>query len=191
MKGAPFLGLLRWKDLLPVDKRLRWFSEKRKPDELDVIPGNSLPGVYRFRFPEQVDGSAKHTPCYIGEAGDIGERLQRYFRSRRTVERRDECGELILGDAWRVIGVIGAIENSKGDFSLEVLELKAPIKIAGVMVNSFEDPFARRFLENLALLHAVQVENLRPLNSGVSQGSKDFRRKAKAAGSRRSESLEE
>jgi hypothetical protein len=169
-----------WEQLLSAEERFGWFSEKKLPGKLTRVRGKSRPGVYRFIFPEQVDGTARHTPCYVGEAGDLGERLQCYFRATRHIERRNDCDELILDDAWKVRG---SIQKSGGCFSLEVLRIKNFIKLPGVVINehSLEDPFARRLLENLTLLYALQHEGLHPLNMGVSQGARDFWRKAKAA----------
>jgi hypothetical protein len=77
----------------------------------------------------------------------------------------------------------GAIQNSLGQYTLQRLTIVGSVKLCGVILNqnSFDDPFARRLLENWAILHSEQIDDLHALNHGIHQGSKDFRHMAKGA----------
>lgn len=172
-------GSLSWRELLSPEQVKEWWRTRRKPHDL-WRKEQSRPGVYKFVFREKVDGSSKHNPCYIGEAGDIGERLSEHFRGCDGQERRGKDEELLLDSGYQVKG---AIANSDGEFSLQLLTVEGSLNLFGVVLNeaSFDDLFARKLLENWAILHAERSEGLYLLNRGMRQGIKDFWRKAKAA----------
>jgi hypothetical protein len=179
MTALQSCGNLSWKELLPPEQVKEWWRTRRKPQDL-WREAQSRPGVYRFVFSERADGNFKHTPCYIGEAGDIGERLSEHFSACESEERRGKDGELLLESGYQVKG---EITNSAGDFLLQVLTLEGSLNLFGVVLNktSFDDIFSRKLLENWAILHAERSEKLYLLNRGMSQGTKDFWRRAKAA----------
>jgi hypothetical protein len=62
------------------------------------------------------------------------------------------------------------------------LAIGSSVSFLGVILNQtdFDKLFARRLLENWAILDSIRG-GLYPLNCHVSQGTKDFRRMAKAA----------
>jgi hypothetical protein len=101
-------------------------------------------------------------------------------------EKRNEEGKLVLDKGWQVKG---AVQNSRGRFRLEILHIEGSIDLYGVTLNqhSLDNLFARRLLENWAILQAEYVERLRPLNRGISQTGRDMHRRLprpKSQGSR-------
>jgi hypothetical protein len=138
-------------------------------------------GVYRFVFPKELDGTDRQTPhCYIGEAGGLGERLSAYFVNRGVRMKRHTDGKLKnYGGAQ----VRGEILNSRGEFSVQSLTIEGCIHVHGAKLNAtcLDDPFARRFLENWAILHSRQVEKYYVMNYGIDQGTKEFQRMGRAA----------
>jgi hypothetical protein len=164
---------LIWEPLLPPAEILDWFNSRKKPQKLRRLKGISHPIVYRAVFTEFIDENGRHTPCYIGEGGDF-RRLSSHFRPDRDQSFRPK-----MGGGWRVRG---HIQNSGGKFRLEILKITRPVNIGGVILSesSFDDPFARRMLENWAILYSRDVEKLRPLNSGLSESAKDLTRKLKS-----------
>jgi hypothetical protein len=170
---------MSWRELVPSEDVKEWVKTHRKPHKLWRLAKNSYPIVYRFVFPKSTDENGSHTPCYVGEGGDFG-RLARHFSSTGNKEKRSKSGELLMDKGWRVRG---AIQNSHGEFRLEILHIEGSIDLHGVTLNqhSFDDPFVRRLLENWTILYAEYGEKLHPLNRGVSQGGKDLFRKLKAS----------
>ena len=178
------VGLLRWEPLLSSEDIIEWMQSRKKPRKLWRMRGNSQPIVYRFIFSEFVDENGRHTSCYIGEGGDF-RRLSSHFSSPVNREKRSSGGQLILDKGWQVRG---AVQNSGGKFLLESLHIDGSINLFGVTLNqqSLDDPFARRLLENWAILHAEYAENMHPLNRGISQSGKDLLRKLRASRKHRS-----
>jgi hypothetical protein len=173
VSGLPQFGYkLTWRELLSSDEIRAWVADRKIPDRLRC-GGLAYPGVYRFIFPEVVDSNARHTPFYVGEGGDIGKRLKGHFAPSSNQEKRDSKGVLILKSGWQVRG---NIQNSQGEFSLQILKLEGSINICGVMLNqhSLDSPFARRLIENWAILYSQKPDKHRQLNRGASQGAKDF-----------------
>lgn len=72
-----------------------------------------------------------------------------------------------LRAGWQVRG---SIQNSVGDFRLQVLTIARPVNLCGLtfdsdtITNPFENSFLRRMLENWAILTSEYVDHLRPLN---------------------------
>ena len=175
-------GALVWEPLLTPAEIKVWFQTRRRPQALRRIKGVSHPIVYRAIFRKFEDENGSHVPCYIGEGGDF-RRLSNHFRPDPSrMSRANRKLSELPGGWW----IRGAIQNSAGDFRLEVLKIRGSINIFGVILSdqSFDDPFARRLLKNWAILYARDVEKLHPYNRGVSQSGKDLRRKLSASGGR-------
>jgi hypothetical protein len=163
-------GMLVWRELLSSSEIKAWLENRKTPDRL--LRGElAYPGVYRFVFQERVDGSARHTPSYVGEGGDVGRRLKGHFAPPDVKEVRDSNGVLKLKSGWQVRG---SVQNSNGKFSLEILTVEGFFDLNGVMLNehSFDCPFARKLLENWAILSSERTDKLRLLNRGVRQSNK-------------------
>jgi hypothetical protein len=161
-----------WRELLSSDEIKTWVVDRSSP--LRLRKGElSFPGIYRFIFPEKVDGTALHTPFYVGEGGDLGKRLKDHFRRASKKEKHSSKGIIMLTSGSQVRG---SIENSQGDFSLQILVVEKPINVCGVILNqhSFDCSFSRKLLENLAILHSQRFDKFMQLNRGVSQGTKNF-----------------
>ena len=171
---------LVWQELLTAEEIAAWSKSHKMPSKLRKVGGKSLAGVYRFIFPKVKDGTSSHTPCYVGEAGHLGDRLRAHICPNRPQLRRLAEGSDNLP---RVLLTRGAIQNSLGQCTLQRLTIVGSVKLCGVLLNqnSFDDPFARRLLENWAILHSEQIDDLHALNHGIHQGSKDFRHMAKGA----------
>jgi hypothetical protein len=176
VSGLPqFDCKLTWRELVSADEIRAWVVGGKTPKRLGSRRVHSEladPGVYRFIFPEEVDKNSSHTPCYVGEGGNLGERLRDHFSLRGVQEKRKK-GELVDYSGWQVRG---SIQNSRGEFSLQVLKIEDSISLLGVRLNqhSFDDLFARRLLENWAILYSEQIEHLYPLNRAISQGIRDL-----------------
>lgn len=83
---------LRWRELLSQEEIRSWVHSGRAPKRLSEL---AYAGVYRFVFPEARDGGSAHTPCYVGEAGKISERLPDHFvRHGPDKERQLEKSKL-------------------------------------------------------------------------------------------------
>ncbi|MHB1701843.1 MAG: GIY-YIG nuclease family protein [Acidobacteriaceae bacterium] len=169
---SQFSCKMTWVELLSSEEIKAWVVDRKLPER--VRRGElSYPGVYRFIFPEAVDGSARHTPFYVGEAGDVGKRLRSHFAHSSTEEKRDLKGKVILETGWQVRG---SVQNSRGNCTLQVLKFETSINVCGVILNqhSFDCPFARRLIENWAILCSQRLDKLRQLNRGVPSSSKRF-----------------
>lgn len=171
MMSLPRLGgKLVWRDLLSPEEIRAWVVDGKKPVQLS---SNELayPGVYRFIFPEQVDGSARHTPFYVGEGGNVGKRLGQHFAPSSSKEKRDAKGILTLKSGWQVRG---SIQNSRGECALQILSIEGSVNVGGVILSqhSFDCPFGRKLLENWAIIYSQRLDKLRQLNRGVSQSGK-------------------
>ena len=178
-----FSGEVTWRELLSSDEIRAWAVDRKTPIRLGRkrLPSElAYPGVYRFIFPEKVDGSAKHTPFYVGEGGDVGKRLRAHFAPSSDEEKRDAKGAVILDAGWQVRG---SIQNSHGKFSLQILNIEGSFNLCGVILNqhSFDDPFARKLLENWAILSSERLDKLHKLNRGISASNKNFARSIQAA----------
>lgn len=170
-------GELIWEELLTPPEIRAWVMECARPERLKREL--SSPGVYRFIFPEFKDENGRHTPFYVGEAGNLGSRLASHFAQGSDAVRRDKNG-LIHFRAGRRLR--GAIQGSLGEFSLEVLRVEGSIDFSGVKINQdiFKNTFGRRLLENWALLQSIQAEHPRHLNAGLKQqgnGLRDLRKR--------------
>ena len=178
------LSNLSWQNLFSSEEVRQWALNRKKPEQLQRGELENS-GVYRFVFPREMDGTVRQTPhCYVGETGEVGERLCNYFIRRGAHERRGTDGTLKDYDVWQVRG---AIQNSRGEFSVQILRIQGCLNLYGVKLNAtcFDDPFARVLLENWAVLHAIQVEKYHVLNRGVDQGMKYFQQMGSAAEARR------
>ena len=162
----PMTCNLRWRELLSPEVLLNWVNSRQVPRGL--LAELAYPGVYRFIFREARDGDSAHTPCYFGEAGNIGKRLLHHFRAeRQTSVRVRPLGSRKLRAGWPVRG---SIRNSSGDFKLQVLTIEGPVDFCGLtfgpdsIPKPLEDSFLRRMLENWAILASEYVDHLHPLN---------------------------
>jgi hypothetical protein len=174
---------LAWKVFLSQEEILRWVDNREKPNKPQLSGQISHPGVYRFLFPEQTDGASSHKPCYVGETGDLGNRMPDYLCAIKDKEKRDEDDKLILNSEWMVQGAIqNAIRDSIGRCSLQLLTIEGSVTLCEVTLNDtdLDNVFARRFLENWAILKSIG-EGFYPLNCGLHQSTKDFWRMAKSA----------
>ena len=165
------------------DEIRAWAVDRKTPIRLGRkhLPSElAYPGVYRFIFPEKVDGGARHTPFYVGEGGDAGMRLRAHFAPSSDEEKRDAKGVVILEAGWQVRG---SIQNSHGEFSLQVLNIEGSFNLFGVTLNqqSLDDPFARKLLENWAILSSERLDKLHRLNRGIPSSSKRFARSIQGA----------
>ncbi len=168
----PSGGKLSWQELLSADEIRAWVNEQRKPSRLKTE--YSCAGVYRFVFPESKDENGRHTPFYVGEAGNIHTRLSYHFRRKSAVVRRDNNGVPLLRTGWRLNG---RILNSQGAFTLEFLQIEGSLDFCGIALSQggFNSPYFRRLLENWALLCSIPGYNPRPLNVGLIQQARDLR----------------
>jgi len=169
---------LDWKVFLSQDEILRWVNNREKPNKTQLSGQVSHPGVYRFIFPEQTDGASSHKPCYVGETGDLGNRMPDYFCAIKDKEKRDEDDNSILSSEWKVQGAIqNAIRDSIGKCFLELLTVEGSVTFCGVTLNEtdLEKMAARKFLENWGILHSIN-ERYTPLNYDIHQATKDFQR---------------
>jgi hypothetical protein len=174
---------LAWQVFLSREEIVRWVVNREKPNKPQLHGCVSHPGIYRFIFPKATDGLSSHTSCYVGETGDLGDRMPDYFCAIADKEKRDTDNELILNSEWKVQGEIqNAIRDSLGECSLQLLAVKGSVCLCGVTLSEtdFDNPFARRLLENWGILNSVN-EGLFPLNYGVHQATKDFQRMRKSA----------
>ena len=157
---------LHWRELLSSDEIRNWVSRQQVPKRVSTELG--YPGVYRFIFAEARDGNSAHTPCYVGEAGQVGARLLSHFR-----QERQTAIELTTPEARRRRAgwfVRGSIRTSGGDFMLQVLTIDGPVNFCGLtfgpdtIPDPFEDSFLRKMLENWAIVASEYVDHLYPLN---------------------------
>lgn len=186
------LGELDFQDFLSPEEIVRWVNNRDKPDKPELHGHISHPGVYRFIFPIASEGSVSHQECYVGETGDLGDRMPDYFCPIRDKEKRDEEKRLVLDSGWNMRGAIqNAIRDSLGKCALQLLAIRDSVKLCGIGVSQadLDNLHARRFLENWGILYSVQC-GLYPLNCGVSQSSKDFFRMRKATAKKDSEQAE-
>jgi len=165
-------GQLVWKELLSPEEIEEWAASRKQPRKLWRVNGVSQSCVYRFVFPED-------RSCYIGIAGHLGTRLHDHICPRINQQSEDSAKNV---PGW---SVRGAIQNSLGKCYLQYLTIEGAVKICGLELNQhdFDDLFARLLLENWAILHSEQFDNLRPLNrdipTGIHQSTKDFLHLAK------------
>ncbi len=157
---------LRWQELLSSDEILAWVLNQEAP--LRLRAELAFPGVYRFVFPQFRDGNSAHTPCYVGEGGNIGSRLRDHFRKEKDSNRSwNEMNADGLPKGWHVRG---NIRNSNGEFKLQALKITGTVNLCGLILgpdtipNPFEDSFVRKLLENWAILTSEYVDGLRPTN---------------------------
>jgi hypothetical protein len=168
-------GKLVWRELLSSDEIREWCSSGRKPAHLRGK--HVCPGVYRFIFPESKDENGSHRPCYVGQGGNVSERLYRHFKPEGAQDpKRDKNGVIKVQTGWHVRG---AIQNSCGELSLQILAVESSLRLGEVLLNqhSFDDPFSRVLLENWAILSSEYVDHLRPSNRGISQPMKTLQKK--------------
>jgi hypothetical protein len=79
---------LVWQELLSPEEIVQRVANRKKPSKSQLLGTVSHPGVYRFIFPKATDGTSEHTPCYVGETGDLGDRMPDYFCAIRDREAR-------------------------------------------------------------------------------------------------------
>jgi hypothetical protein len=183
---------LQWKELLSAAEVRSWIEQQQVPKRLTT--DLAYPGVYRFIFPEARDAGAAHTPCYVGEAGNSGKRLRAHFR----LESQDNVPmtgprTLKLRAGWLVRG---SLQNSRGNFSLEILAIEGPVSFCGLAFGPdsipppFENSFLRKMLENWAILASEHVEHLWPLNvRGTPHILADILKNARGARSRKANTV--
>lgn len=157
---------LRWKELLSQEEIESWVRRQQRPKRLSKELAHA--GVYRFVFPEARDGTSAHTPCYVGEAGKISQRLAKHFQLEPDATNEERGLKTLKPRAgWQVRG---SIRNPGGSFKLEALTIEGPVNFGGLTFgpdsirDPFEDSFLRRMLENWAILASEYVDHLHPLN---------------------------
>lgn len=157
---------LHWQELLSRDEIHNWVHHRQVPRRL--LTDLASPGVYRFIFPEARDENAAHTPCYVGEAGNIGSRLRDHFRLEPSgTDERREVGRRGLRAGWQVRG---SIQNAAGEFQLQVLMITGAVTMCGLtfgpnsVSNPLDDSFLRKMLENWAILASEHIDHFWPLN---------------------------
>ncbi len=188
-KTFPINCNLRWQELLSPEVLLNWVNGRQVPR--GQLAELAYPGVYRFIFREARDGNSAHTPCYVGEAGNIGKRLLHHFRAeRQTSVEVKPLGSRKLRAGWPVRG---SIRNSGGDFKLQVLTIEGPVNFCGLtfgpdsIPTPVESSFLRRMLENWAILASEYVDHLHPLNvCGTPHILRDILKEARKKSSKQS-----
>lgn len=181
MSGPPQFPLkLSWLEMFSPEEIRRWALEGKKPERLQN--GDlARSGVYRFVFPKEADGTVRQAPhCYVGEAGEVGKRICDYFVDRGVRMIRSAEGRL---KDYGGAPVRGEIRNSRGEFTIQLLEIEGCLDVCGVKLNAtrFADSFARVFLESWAILHAIQVEKYHVLNCSVDEGIRYLQRMGRAS----------
>jgi hypothetical protein len=156
---------LSWREPFSRDELDRWAKNHMMPRSL--YGKHSYPAVYRFIFPESRDANSSHTPCYIGEAKNLSQRLARHFKAGEEFSKNPD-GKWGAPTGWRVRG---AILNSIGQFVFQVLEITGKVNFncmtfeADTIPPPLHNVFIRRLLENWALLYSEWADHLHPLNS--------------------------
>jgi hypothetical protein len=159
-------GQLVWRELLSTKEIEEWAVSRKQPRKLWRVDDHSWPGVYRFVFPKD-----KPLPlCYIGEACHIGRRVRDHIcptaKQQSEGTTKDSPGRRVRD----------AIKNSIGSCFLQHLTIDGYAKICGLELNQerFVDLFARRLLENWAILDSEQAskgpDKLLPLNRDIPTG---------------------
>jgi hypothetical protein len=161
---APSDGKPIWRELLSHDDIFAWVNDPIQRSPIRLKTDFSCPGVYRFIFPVINNEAA----FYVGEACNLGNRLIRHFRRQSLNSKTDPAG-------WRLNG---KIRNSRGNFTLQFLEVQGKIDICGVELNQecLENTFARRLLENWSILRSLEGERLRRMNVGPTNQKRELTR---------------
>jgi hypothetical protein len=179
---------LRWRGLLSPEEIRDWVNSQQVPRHLATK--FACPGVYRFIFREESDENSAHTPCYVGEAGNIGKRLRVHFRLERGTGDETRLRTRRLRPGW---SVRGSIRNSGGDRKLQVLTIEGPVNFCGLIFGPdsipggpFADSYLRKMLENWAILASDCADHLYPLNlRGTPHAFRDTLKELRAKGHRR------
>ena len=155
-----------WRELLSHDEIRAWVNDPIQRSPVRLRTDFSCPGVYRFIFPVTTNNE---TPFYVGEACNLRNRLIRHSRRSSLNPKTDQA-------EWRLNG---NIRRSRGNFTLEFLEIQGKIDICGVELNRdcLESTFARRLLESWSILCSVERERPRPINVGPTNQKRELRRK--------------
>jgi hypothetical protein len=181
---------LRWRELFSSEELRNWVNDRRVPKRVRAELG--YPGVYRFVFAEVRDENGAHTPCYIGEAGNIGAHLVSHFRQERQSAVEPTTKRFRTG--WFVRG---AIRISDNHFKLEVLTIEGPVNFCGLIFGSdtipspFENSFLRKMVENRAIIAAEHIDNSYPLNRrGTLHVLRDLQKMARSSSAKTSKVIQ-
>ncbi len=156
---------LQWREPFSRDELDSWAKNHTMPRNL--YSKHAYSAVYRFVFPQSGNANIKHTPCYVGEAKNLRQRLAGHFKAGEEFSKNPD-GKWNAPEGWRVRG---AIQNSIGRFVFQTLEITGKVNFnyltfeADTIPLPLDNAFIRRLLENWAILYSEYADHLHPLNS--------------------------
>ena len=126
-----FTGNIQWDDCGDV-----YLGAK---DELQFPELDSLPGVYLFRLDD-----GKKTEVYIGETDNMKRRATQYRNPGSSQTTNINLNKIMKNNL-----------KSGGRITIYLMNL-ITVEIDGRIIGGLDDKYVRRFLENAAILHAIQ-----------------------------------
>ncbi len=126
-----FTGNIQWDDCGDV-----YLGAK---DELQFPELDSLPGVYLFRLDD-----GKKTEVYIGETDNMKRRATQYRNPGSSQTTNINLNKIMKNNL-----------KSGGRITIYLMNLMT-VEVDGRIIGGLDDKYVRRFLENAAILHAIQ-----------------------------------
>jgi len=163
-------GNLIWKKLLSPEEICSWVVNGKKPERLDSELNR--PGIYRFIFQEKVNENDILKSCYVGEANSFSKRLPFYFARSKSTDKWIIDKDAPPPRNWKAREsrrVRDRIQNLRGEFDLQTLELNGDVVFGGLKleldsIEGYDSSFVRRMLENWAILYSKDVCRFEILN---------------------------